>query len=66
MSGLTNIEDLRAKLARMTPSQVREVARLGKLHAKLVKQARKPHGLSATQAKVLEKLERTQCGLVTG
>jgi hypothetical protein len=54
---------LQAKLKAMSPSQVRQVARLGQLHAKLVRQSRRAHGLTVTQAKVLAKLERSQCGL---
>jgi hypothetical protein len=58
LASVTSVDELREKLKRMTPSQLREVARMGRLHAKLTKQARKPHGLSATQAKVLAKIEK--------
>lgn len=58
MAGLVSVDELRERLKRMTPEQVRHVVRMGKLHAKLVKQKRKAHGLTATQAKVLAKIEK--------
>jgi hypothetical protein len=62
MAGITSIVELQAKLKAMSPSQVRQVARLGQLHAKLAKK-RAAGNASAGNLKVLAKLERTQLGM---
>jgi hypothetical protein len=63
MADVTTVDELRERLKRMSPQQLKHVVRMGKLHAKLVKQSRKPHGLSATQTKILAKINQTRLGI---